>query len=160
MRDAKARGIMAGFRQAGRDAKPGQIAATVDDIARESRCRIVAPGLETAGVAGPGHGFCKSVYKNYMARVRSPFQSRGPRQASPRLPRPSAADLTIKCHAMSKLAHRSACLARCRTPPSQAQGRAVSTSAIGYQFGPRSMPLVVIAPALLSTSPTAPNAKA
>jgi hypothetical protein len=50
MRDAKARRVMVGFRQAGGDAKPGQIAATEDDIARESRRRIVAPGLETAGV--------------------------------------------------------------------------------------------------------------
>ena len=49
---------------------------------------------------------------------------------------------------------------RCTTPPSQAQGKAVSTSAIGNQFGPKSIPIVAITPAMLSTSPTTPKAMA
>jgi hypothetical protein len=51
MSDAKARRVMAGVGQAGKDAKPGQIAEMADDITRDSRRRIIAPELETAGVA-------------------------------------------------------------------------------------------------------------
>lgn len=57
--------------------------------------------------------------------------------------------------------HRSAGLARCSAPPSQAQGKAVSTSMIGHQLGPRSaMVIAATAPAALSTSPTTPRAVA
>ncbi len=55
--------------------------------------------------------------------------------------------------------HR-ACTERYRTPPSQAQGNAVSTSAIGYQAGPRSIGIVAIAPSVLTTSPRTPRARA
>src|ERR1700682_6014350 len=44
--------------------------------------------------------------------------------------------------------HRSACLARYRTPASQAHGKAVSAIAIGYHIGPKFIGIGGLTPAM------------
>lgn len=73
--------------------------------------------------------------------------------------------LSVPAFCIGDLLYRSAARPRradfpCRTPPSHAHGKAVTTSAIGYQSGPRSIGIVAIAPARLSTNPATPKAKA
>jgi hypothetical protein len=56
-----------------------------------------------------------------------------------------------------RVLHRSVCLMR-RTPPSQAQRKAVSAIAIGYQAGPRCIGIAAMAPAMPTMNPMTPNA--
>jgi len=48
---------------------------------------------------------------------------------------------------------------RRRTPPNHVQGTAVTTSAIGYQVGPRFIGIVVIAPAKPAANPMTARTK-